>query len=314
VPDTFGDVWRGVRLRCPLAGPLLAQQWVRDAYHALCRKHPWSFLRGEAEIQTQLAHSGTVGVTRGSTSVVGLTLTFVANDATRQFRVTGTPIYTLVSVDPVLNTAVIDRPYGGSTASSTQAAVFDAYVTMPADFQRFLTVADPTNAWRLRWWATEEELNVWDPQRTNTGQPCVLASRRLASTATQEGRVQYELWPYQLSERTFPYYYIRHPAPLTDDSVFAGPLRSGGDVLLQGALAEAAEWPGTEDRKNPYFNVSLAKRKRDEYNVRVAELELRDEEIFLTWWETVSWINWPAAPLDAKWHQSHESSFSGIAW
>lgn len=314
MPDSFGDVWRGVRLRCPLAGPLLCQQWVRDTYHAICRKHPWSWLRGENEIVTQSARSGTAMVSRGSPSVTGLTLMFVAADVDRQFQTSGRPVYTITAVDTGTNTATLDRPYGGETAVGVQGRVYDAYVTMPADFQRFITIADRANAWRLRWWVTEEELDAWDPQRSSSGTTCALASRRLASTAALDGRIQYELWPPSSAPHTFPYYYIRHPEPLTDDSIFEGPLRSGGDALLQGALAEAAEWPGTEDRKNPYFNMALAKRKRDEFNIRVAELELRDEEIYLTWWETVSWINWPLAPLDARWGQAHDTAFSGIAW
>jgi hypothetical protein len=307
VADTFADIWRGVRLRCPLAGPLLAQQWVRDTYEDVCRKHPWSWLRAEGEILTNDAKSGTVTVTRNSMTVVGVGLMFALADVDRQFRLPSAPVYTITAVDVGLNRATLDRVYGGPSATAVQGVILDAYVTMPEDFARWLVVADPTNRWQLHWWITEEELNLWDPERSITMQPWALVSRRLSRTAATNGRIQYELWPYTLLARNYPYYYIRQPAPLSDDSYFEGSLRMSGDLLLQGALVEAAEWPGTEDRKNPYFNLNLAQRKREQFERRTAELELRDEEIYLTWWETVSWINKaPLAPGDARFAQSHD--------
>jgi hypothetical protein len=291
---------------------MLAQQWVQETYNEVCRKHPWSWLRAEGEILTHDAKSGTVTLTREAATVAGVTLTFTASDLDRQFRVSRGPVYTIIAVNVGANTATLDRVYGGGSAVAVQAQVMDAYVTMPEDFGRFLGVLDPANCWQLHWWMTEDELNAWDSQRSTTGTPWALASRRLSTTAASDGRIQYELWPYAMSAKNYPYYYIRQPEPLTDESGFEGSLRTGGALILKGALAEAAEWPGTEDRRNPYFNLGLAQRLRDEFEKRIAQLELRDEEIYLTWLETVSWINrYGYAPVDARYMQSHDVAYVG---
>lgn len=309
--DTFEDVWRKVKLHVPLADALLCQEWVQASWRRLCDKRPWSWLRSENEIITNDQVTGTVDITRSSATVTGVGLVFAASDVDRQFRVgTNQPIYTITAVDLGLNTATLDRVYGGPTATATAGVVLDAYVTMPADFGRFLGVLDPQNGWQLRWWITEDELNLWDAQRSSTGTPWALVARRLASTTALDGRAQYELWPYATAAKNYPFYYIRRPPALQDSSTFEGVLADRGDLIILAALAEAAEWPGLEDRKNPYFNLRLAEIKRKQLVEELALLELRDEEVYMTWLETVSWINRGRAPIDSRYLQSHDVPFA----
>src|SRR4030095_14607345 len=80
-----------------------------------------------------------------------------------------------------------------------------------------------------------------------------------------------------------------HPAPvtavyhrqgdrLTDGDVFAGVLADGAEVLVAGALAQAALWPGTGEKPNPYFNAGVAQTKANEFKYGVQMLSLRDDE------------------------------------
>lgn len=307
--DTFQKIWRQVRLHCPMAPALLAQEWVTEAYREVCDRGDFSWLRAETEILTSAQRSGTVNVTRGSLTVTGVGLTFVAGDATRQFRIsTSQPPYTIDTVNVGANTCALDRVFGGTTAAATTATILDAYITMPADFLRPIAMLDPSNGWQLHIWYTEDEINARDPQRSSTGTPWALVSRRLATISALAGRVQYELWPYATTQRNYPLYYIRRAEDLTDTTSFLGPLANRADLLTTGALVKAALWPGLEGRKNPYYNPQIALMLEKKFQAGVDRLQVIDQEIYPTWWETVSMLRAPFAPIDSKFLQSHDFS------
>ena len=302
--DTFGKVWRQVRQHLPEAPPLLVRSWVEEAYRELSDQAAWGFLRAESEIIIDAQRSGTVDVTRKSATVTGVGLTFVSGDVGRQFRAgTNQPLYTISSVDTGANTCELNRIYGGATESATSATILDAYVAMPADFQRPIAILDTDNGWQLHLWISEDELNAWDAQRSSTGTSWALVSRRFNSS----DRAEFELWPYQTSDKNYPLYYIKRPADLTDATAFLQPLASRGDILKTGALWKASEWPGTSDFRNPYFNTVLAEMKKKQFMADIDRLMVLDQELYPTWLETVSWINrMPFAPIDAKFMQSHD--------
>lgn len=307
--DTVENVWRRVLLHCPIATPFLAKNWVQTTYNRLCGRKPWSFLRGEGQILISAARSGTTTATYLDTVVQGVGMTFVAADVGRQYRVTSGPPYTIISVNVGLNRATLDLPWGDPTITTT-GTVLDAYVTMPYDFDSFIAVLDPSNSWQLRTDITQDELNLYDSKRTSTGTPWVLASRRLSTgIAAQLGRIQYELWPYSTVQKRYPYYYYKSSAILADTDNFQGPLRDRTDVILTGALAEAAKWPGpSAEKKNPYFNLQIAKMLADEFELQANSIETRDEEIYITWLETVNFTRVPFAPFDANFLRNHDVS------
>ena len=302
MPETFGDVYRSVLLHVPVATPMLARDWVTDTLRVAIDRRYWCHVRGEDEIIVAASRAVTVGVTLNSTAVTG---NFVAADAGRQWRISGPP-YTIISV-VVGVSATLDRVYGGTTAASQSSTIYDAYATMPQDFGGFIAVLDPQNSWQLFPWMTEDVLNRYDPNRTTTGTPYALASRRYSTLAATLGRVQYELWPYPTSAVRFPFYYYKRPATLADADFFPGVFRERPDVIQHGALAHAAEWPGIPGRPNPYFNLQLARMKREDFMRGLDELAVRDESIYLTWLETVQWLRQvPYAPIDANFLREHE--------
>lgn len=283
--DTAEHVWRRVQLHCPLASPSLALTWVQNAYNAFCDRRGWSFLREEGRIAVKAARTGTVDVTNGSATVAGVGLTFASTDAGRQFRVGSTGIpYTVESVDVGANEATLDIEYGGDTDTAVTAQVLDAYFTAPEDFGRFIAVVDTVTPRRIILDVTEEEYNLHDPQRTlASGEPFALVSQRLNSS----DRIRYEWAGYPTSARSYPYWYVKRPEELTDASTFKGPLRHRTDILLKGALAECAGFPGYEGRPNPYYKVDLADRLQAQFLAMLGDLETRDEEVYLTWLQTV---------------------------
>jgi hypothetical protein len=314
--ETFGDVVRAVRQHASLAPALLCRQWVKQAWQDLTRRRiEWSWQRGEGEFLINVSKGGTCDLTRANATVSGGTLGYLTTDVDRQFRAgTGTPIYTIIEASSSFY--ILDRPYGGSTAALAQATVFDAYVTVPSDFARFIAVLDVANAWRLNHLMTEDELNARDPQRSYTGTSWALVARRYKTggNATTVGLPQYELYPYQLAEKNYPFYYFKRADEITEELLLPGPLQGRSDVLISGAIAYAAEWPGTADLKNPYYNSGLSASKRSQFNNAADRLEVIDEEIYNTWLETVNFARFPLAPADADYARSHDVDAYDSMW
>lgn len=286
---TFEQVWRTVKLNCSLAPPLLAASWIQEEWNKIQDRRPWSHLRSEGTITTKAGRSGTVSVVNGSPTIQGVALIFTANDVGMQFRVATTIPFTILSVNVGLNQATIDQNYPGVTAASATGNIINAFVTMPADFGSFLFVLDPTTQQQLRIFITEEELNHYDSQRGSTGQGRALVSRKLNSA----GLIQYELVPYSTAAAFFPYFYRKRNFLLSDDVEFPTPFKDRTDILVQRGLMRAAQWPGTEDKKNPYFNLQLAAQLAAESNLEITNLECRDEEIYMTWLQMIGLSQYP---------------------
>lgn len=301
--DSFESMYRELRLWVPELPIYLAKKLIRDRYRRIAEKRGWSALRAEGELLINAAVvAGTVTVTRGATTVVGVGTTWGATDVGRQFLVGGrAPIYTVLSVESATG-LTLDRVYGGESGAGKAYRILDAYVTPPSDFKRFIVVYDPQLNWRLRHWITQEELAQWDPARSYAGTPWALADRKYSSA----GRPQYELWPYSVTAKNLPFYYIKQIPDLvldTDEPFY--PLR--GHEIVAGAKADLCRWPGTAEQPNPLFAkaIELSRSFESIYNDAVDDVEREDESIFMTWLQEASWATAPAAPLDARFLQSH---------
>lgn len=296
--DTFGDCWRRVRLYVPAAPTFLVRDWVNVAYKRMAKLRHWTFLQGELRLTIAAARTiSACTVTVNSTTVSSAGL-FLAGDVGRQFRVQTFPIYTIQSVTPP-NTITLDIAYGESSSATAVGQVFDGYATMPTNFESFRLVADPYNQRRLAYWITQDQLNILDPTRqvSDNGPRC-LSARAGGSTYTPTlGQVQYEYWPKPTAARSYPALYNKQAARLDDNSVFTGIFADASEILVDGALAEAAMWPGTSDKPNPYFSASTSQLKRAAFLDGVQHLSLRDDDQAPDDMATVHWERWPLADL-----------------
>lgn len=297
-PQTYGDCWRTVRLYCAAAPTFLAREWVNVAWKQLAASRRWGFQRGELRLTINAARTvSPVTVTRGSATVSSAGL-FLAADAGRQFRVgSQAAAYTIQTVTDV-NTIVLDQAYGDASSATASASIHDGYATMPVDFGSFRLIADPYNQRRLAFWIHEDELNVLDPARqaSDTG-PRLLAARAPSTYTPTLGRMQYEYWPRPTADRSYPALYNKQADNLNDTDTFTGVLADGAQVLIAGALAQAAQWPGTRDQPNPYFNATLAVTKQREFLDGIQKLALRDDEIYPDDLSRIHWERWALADL-----------------
>jgi len=293
--QTYGDAWRRVRLTAPAVPTFLAREWVNVAWKRLARLRHFTFLRGELRLSISAARAVACTLTQGSTTVSSAGL-FIAGDAGRQLRVSGLPIYTIQTFTSV-NAIQLDQPYTEPSAATT-ATIFDGLATLPADFESFRLIADPSTQRRLAFWITEDQINVLDPAWTASDSPRCLIARGGGSTYTPTlGQVQYTYWPRPTSARVYPAIYNKQAAALADGFTFHGVLADAVEVLVDGALAEAALWPGTRDLPNVYFNPVVAQEKRRAFLDGVQHLALRDDEQAPDDLATVHWERWPLADL-----------------
>lgn len=172
--DTFTTVWNRIMLRVPAAGPDLCQDIIRDAFNQLMERREWTWLMRTSTFYTPVYNrTGTVNITGGSAVVNGNGTTFATDMIGKQIRV-GTvggssyPTYTIAQV--VSSTQlVMDRVWVGPTLTAQPYMIFQCYFTVPADFQYFYSITNPTANYRLNHNATQAEFDSYDPQRSQSG-------------------------------------------------------------------------------------------------------------------------------------------------
>jgi hypothetical protein len=273
---TFEQAWRQVLLYAPAVPVFLARQFVQSAYNTLSADRPWAHLRKETHLQTLASRTLTVTFTAASTAITS-TAAFVATDVGRQLSVTGALVYTIASVESA-SAATLLESYKGDSGAAT-ARIFSGYLVCPEDFGRFESIVDPSTQRVIPFWHTREVLDWIDPHRTSSGDPSrVLVPRGISAVPAYAGRVLYEWWPQPTAARSYPALYIAAPAPLTDTTPFTGVLANRWEVLVTGALAECAAWPGTAEKPNPYFNLNTHRLKREQFERETLQLALRDDD------------------------------------
>lgn len=308
--SSYEQLWRAVLLRCPFASVMLARQWLDWAFRSLWDRRLWSWQVKQGQFLMPQAYvTGLVAVTRGSFTVEGTGTTFTTDMAGRQFR-TGvqSPIYTIASVTDATHldlTAI----WGGATASGQTYSIYSAYVTVPVDFDKFLTLWDARFNWQLQLNVTQMELNTWDSQRANAGTAYVVSFRDYDDEFNSPPLARYEIWPHQRAEYVYPFLYISRPPDLSEAGATL-PRSIRGDVLLEMALGQAARWPGpSREAPNPYFNLALAMQHDARAENMLQDLDRMDAEI---WAQDVTYHSVSAMPFasipfgDARYLQAHE--------
>jgi hypothetical protein len=277
------------------------------------KRRPWHFTRTHAMLVVPQSRSVTPTFTLNSVTATAAAATFTQADVGLQLRLSTPkiPVYTINAVDGTGGVITLDMPYVDPlTVGSPQACtVIGMYQTMPADFGAFLLVIDPYNQRLVPWWYTQEELARLDPIRFSTDtNPRVLVSRQLSTVPATLGQVQYEWWPGPTTAKQFPYYYRKQAQILADTDPLLGVLNAR--VLEVGALAYCAAWPGTNEKKNPYYNLGLHAKLMDEFDKQCASLELRDDDQAQESWTTMPYHRWATWDLtfDTRYLRSTDAS------
>lgn len=284
--ETFGDVWRAVAAHAVDVDPLLCREWTLEALRAACAGRRWGFLRRDLRIQTRASRTQALTATPGSAQLLGA---FQAPDAGRQLRVgtSGRP-YQILQVDPGVS-ATLHQPWAGTSGALT-GTILDAYLMVPADFDGFRTITHLEYQRPLPWWLDVALLDQYDPLRQHTDTHARAVFGRVGVlSGPYAHRVLYEWYPYVTGVGTYDLTYYAKPQ-LADEDPLPGVFQGRGYLLQKGALAEAASYPGSAAKRNPYFNLGLKDRLDREWQQGLQELEVRDDEILPG--EQVEAVDW----------------------
>lgn len=155
----------------------------------------------------------------------------------------------------------------------------DTVLVLPADFASFRVVVDPVRQVRIRTLDALDALVAHDPSLGATGPLTALIATGPSTTPLTLGRAQVRLYPSGTASTLTLVYNTLAPR-LIDGQVFPPVLSDNAETLVTGALAQAALWPGTGDKPNPYFNAGLAQTKAAEFKYQIQMLSLRDDELY----------------------------------
>lgn len=296
-----------MQLRAPSAGLFLAQSWVRNSFRRLAERRLWSWLVKRNQIIFPAVYTtGTVQVTQNSTTVVGTNTVWDATMQQLQFRVgMGTPVYTIATVTDATHLE-LDLAWGPASNSGLSYSIYRMYYTPPSDFLSFISVWDTQQAYQLKRNVSQADLNQWDPQRANIGQPYVVAALDYNSTDVNTPPLpRYEIWPGMQSAYVLSHLYISRATDISDSDGYL-PRYIRGDVILEMALAECARWPGPDlQNPNPYFSLGIAEMHDGRADRMIMELERQDNEIYEA--NVQYYTSMPYAPfMDSTWQQSHD--------
>lgn len=285
---SFENLWRQARNLFPGVPALVVRQWAQDAYGDACAYTPWAFLRNEGFLITQAARAVDVLLTQGSATVTSAGL-FVASDQGRQFRVGSYPVYTIRTFTDV-NTIVLDKAYVGASSVTASAQILDAYATLPDNFANFLVIWNPYEQRILPYWVNQDQLAWADPARTiSDSGPRFVVAYKLSGEPSTLGQPVYEYHPYPTAARQYPYLYTREAEQMADSQLLPGVFYTRTDVLKIGIELKAARWPGTTDQPNPYFNLGNYDRISKEWDKKLQDLALADDEQFPQQFQQMDW-------------------------
>lgn len=305
--ETFDGLARKLLLRDPKLGPFIARDLIRKAFDDIKDIYSWSWkLR-----RTQLTVPDFYGTGTATTTYGFPTVTLADGGVVdpihigRQFRVgIASPILTITDVDTLANTYTLSENWLGSSGTGQQFKVYQAYLSMPSDFQSFWSVVDPATYWRVQTDNVSlEMIDSRDPQRSVVGSP----PRVLVPYDYYNGSPRYEFWPHQMSQAFYLMAYESRYGQAFDDGVVIPDTLGDGDVLLERGLMYAAKWPGpSRNDPNPYYSDNTSQFHERNYDRRIGILIKEDVERMQNsvWYQAEQSFN--QSNMNASYMQSHD--------
>lgn len=170
--DTVDSVVGKVRLRIPNADDLLLLDWIVNGFRDASERRDWSWLVAQGQIDfPDVYATGSVTIVQGENSVAITGGEFTPDMVGLQLRAGNTtPIRTIVTYEDSTH-VTLDKPWLSASVTNTSFEVYRAYITVPDNFKKFISVIDPQQPRVIGTSATAADIDRVDPQRTRSGLP-----------------------------------------------------------------------------------------------------------------------------------------------
>lgn len=215
----------------------------------------------------------------------------------RQFRVTtGSPIFTILAVIDA-TTLLLDQPWGGPPLTAQPYQIYKMYYTLVPNIQEEFYVLDQQQGLPLRLHTPARTVNMWDPQRLNSGPPTNIVDGQPSAN----GIMQYEIWPPQITAYQLQFGVYQYWPRMANDTD-RPPWFINPTIFYWGALADALRYKaGTQD---PYHNPKLADSYEQRFMTGLLQASNADESKVLRELTMNQSLLYPGG---ANFDQSHDS-------
>lgn len=312
----------------PQLEPFTCLPFITRGYRDIRDSRKWSFLRQTGTIYAPaILTAGTCAVTQFSTTVtpdVTAKPTWISQAfpappqpsiVQEQFRITGGPIYQIVSINGSTGAITLNRPYAEATLPGASYMIYMPYQPAPAvDFVEWLSWVDPINDYRFRrknLFRTQAEIDRRDPNRQNYSIPIWVGSLDYVNLPTDPAgtpkRPRFELWPHPVQQLSYNVeYQIRGNLTQPTDVL---PTSIPDELIIAAARSYGYEFMMTQPNMDPKLAIAMIQFRREcraEYADLLQAAKREDDNVFnSTVFENE---NGPtlSGPLDADYLQSHD--------
>jgi hypothetical protein len=320
----FEDLSAELAGRVPGYSIFLAEKAIARAWQAILRKRTWSFLLAEGAFNAPaLINAGSVTTSTNSAVVTVSALADAAlNGLTnplitaRQFRVGfGGSIYNIAGYNHGLLQLTLDRPFLEPGAANQPYEVYQCYFPPPPqallasgiyDFNRWISVIDATNGYKLSQQFGKEWLDRRDPQRTAANLAYIICDYK----ADAAGNMLYEFWPHPTAGQTFTVLYKKKGAAVITGQEPIPDIISEDLITDRALYMDAFPWAATNAGRDPALakvNWGLQQQLKEvNWRADLQSAKLEDDNINLQSLLPTYGAHNAIGPIDATFIQSHD--------
>jgi hypothetical protein len=275
----------------PDAPPLLITRWINNHYRSIIESRRWygCLVRGQIVVPA-MVRGGTATGSTGSPIINGNGTSWDASLIGQQFRFGYQGLWrTILNVDTINQALTLDTQFAGPSVTAVGYQIATIWVTMGCNIRDILHAKNQQQGWPLEINVPQQTLDMRDTWRTEIGWVTCLGAKE----PTIDGQLQVELYPAPLNQQAIPFFGYIQPNDLqTDNDTPVVFLRT--DILVALAIADGLTWRGP--KRNPYYDQTTAKLKRDYAEAEIEKMKNFDDS------------RWPQ---DSSWDYGFEGAYGG---
>jgi len=334
VPVTFHELVSEITGMVPEYSALKARRDLNRAWRDILDKRPWSFLIAEGAFAAPpLLTTGTISYTQGSvlvtpdaTAAAVWNAVPLASLVQRQFRFAGDgALYNIVGWTAPTGPLTLDRPILEPSATGATYRLYQCYFPPPPealvaaqsgefDFNRWISVLDPVNAYPLKLDRSKAWLDLRDPQRADADLAYYIVDYKMSAT----GVPLYEFWPHPTAGQQYICLYKRRGLAFVRGTDPLPQMLPDGLLLNRALYRHVYPWAAANAGRFPQLQRTnwqyLMREARGDYFADLQAAQLQDDNVML---QSMSGPQrqWPAfGPIDSRFMQSHSMGGEFVWW